>query len=281
MRPQGPTIAKWQLGHQLRLLREGATMTHQDAAKLLGCSHAKIYKIERGENNVNQSELGVLLDRYGVHGQEQRDAMLQLQREGKRRGWWADYGAKLPAPLVTYIGLESAADLARLVEPTVVPGILQTEEYARCTIWAAPTEAEPRVEVRMARKKRLYDGDEPLVVRAVVDEAVIRRTVGGPEVMRGQLEHLLELMELPTVRLQVLPFRAGAYPASLGPFVILEFPDDVHSPVVYTEGMGGDAYMEKSQDVRRCSLTFEDCQSSALSVPDTHQLIAEQLQALA
>jgi transcriptional regulator with XRE-family HTH domain len=280
MRPQGPTISKWQLGDQLQKMREAKGLSPQDIADLLGCSESKIYKLEKGENNINLSELKALLDEFAVSG-EHRETMLELQRRGKERGWWVKYGT-LPAPYSMYIGLESAATTLRMFEQTVVPGLFQTEDYARATIWHhKPEDVQRRVKVRMARKERIFDDEEPLSVRAVIDEAAIRRKVGGNEVMRAQLEHLLELMERPNVRLQVLPFDIGAYPEPLGAFTILEFPDDVHTPVVYTEGLAGDAYMEKSDEVRRCSLNFEDMQSSALSLPESKWLIAEQLKALA
>lgn len=275
-RPTGPTIARWQMGRQLREMRDAVGLTHAQVAAILGCSDSKIYKIESGDVGVGKGDLMLMLDRYKVP-EPMRETMLDLQRQGKERGWWARFG-QLPAAYSMYIGLESAAVALRNFELAVVPGLLQTEAYARAIITAqrrgdTPEEVQRRVQVRLARQACLRD-DPVLSFWTILDEAVLRRRVGGTAVMVEQLHHLTEVATLPNVIIQVLPFAEGEHPGTLGSLAILEFPETVHSPVAYFETYAGDAYLEREEDLRRVISTYTHMQAAAASEKDSLKLIA-------
>lgn len=283
-RASGPTIARWQLGHQLKALRENAKITQQQIADVLGCSESKIYKIEAGDVGINRGDLLVMLGRYNVAEDDARaETALDLQRQGKQRGWWSKYGT-LPINYAMYVGLEGAATEVRNFELAVVPGLLQTREYATAIMTAAwpddQREVERRVELRMERQACLTE-DPPLNFWAVVDEAVIRRRTGGSEVMAAQLNHLLTLSNRPNITIQVLPFSEGWHPGAVGSFSILEFPEGVHSPVAYVISQAGDVYLEREDDMRRVTLTYTHLQTAALSASKSRELIAASARELA
>ncbi|WP_405115338.1 helix-turn-helix domain-containing protein [Micromonospora sp. NBC_01405] len=275
-RASGPTIARWQLGRELHRLREAAGVSHKEIATELGCSESKIYKIESGVVGVSRADVIVMLTRYGVSDDRIRQTALDLQRQGKERGWWAKFG-QLPNPYSMYIGLESAANAVRNFELAVVPGLLQIEAYAYAIASAAwpgqSEEARRRVEVRMTRQACL--SEEPaLKFWGIVDEGVLRRQTGGPDVMRAQLHHLIEMSDRPNIELQVLPFSEGWHPGTVGSFSILEFPEDIHSPVVYVVSQAGDTYLEREDDLRRVTLAYTHLHAAALSVNKSRELIA-------
>jgi Domain of unknown function (DUF5753)/Helix-turn-helix domain len=276
-RPSGPTIARWQLGGQLKAMREAAKITQVQIAEVLGCSESKIYKIEAGDVGVNRGDLLVMLDRYKVANNDpQRDVAFDLQKQGKERGWWAKYGS-LPNNYSMYVGLEGAAAEVKDFELAVVPGLLQTEDYARAIGAAARpddlSEGERRADLRMARQACLSE-DPPLKFWTVVDEGVLHRRTGGHEVMHAQLRHLIEMSRKPNITIQVLPFSEGWHPGTLGSFQILEFPEGVHSPVAFMETQAGDVYLEREDDMRRVTLTFTHLQTAALSQAKSRDLIA-------
>lgn len=275
-RASGPTIARWQLGRQLKAAREAAKITQSEIADVLGCSESKIYKLEAGDVGINRGDLIVMLDRYGITDEQRRATIFDLQKQGKQRGWWAKYG-QLPNNYSMYVGLESAAIEVKNFELAVVPGLLQTEEYARAitsAVWPGQEEeVRRRVELRMARQACLTE-DPPLKFWAIVDEGVLHRCTGGPDVMRAQLRHLIEMSERPNVVLQVLPFSEGWHPGTVGSFSILEFPETVHSPVVYIESQAGDAYLEREDDLRRVTLIYTHLHAAALSASKSRELIA-------
>jgi len=275
-RASGPTIARWQLGRQLKTAREAAGITQIAIAEVLACSESKIYKIEAGDVGVGRGDLIVMLDRYGVADDERRATIFDLQKQGKQRGWWSKYG-NLPMNYSMYVGLEGAAREVRNFELAIVPGLLQTEEYARAVVEAAwpdnPGEVDRRVELRMARQACLTD-DPPLKFWAIVDEAALHRRTGGDAVMRRQLDHLTEVSTQPNVMLQVLPFSEGHHPGTSGSFSILEFDEDVHSPVAYIESQAGDVYLERPEDMNRVTLTYTHLQTAALSAGKSRDLIA-------
>jgi Domain of unknown function (DUF5753) len=192
-----------------------------------------------------------LLELYGVTGPE-RNGLIQLARDARQPGWWHSFRDVLPNPYEVYIGLEAGAAAIRNFEPVVVPGLLQTEDYARAAFRNGPREldrddVERRVEVRMARQKILTRADRPRLW-AVIDEAVIRRVVGGPEVMRGQLRHLIDGAGQGRTTIQVVPYSAGAHAGTTGPFVILQFPEPTDPAVVYVETLAGDIYLDEHLD---------------------------------
>ena len=276
-RPTGPTIARWQLAGELKTLRESAGITHLDIAEVLGCSDSKIYKIESGDVGINRGDLLVMIDRYHVTDERVRDTLLSLQKQGKERGWWAKFG-QLPNAYGMYIGLESAATAVRNFELAVIPGLLQTEDYARTIIQAQRVsdkadEIERRVKVRLARQACLTE-DPPLMFWTIIDEGALHRQTGGKAVMRAQLEHLIEVNKLPNVTIQVLPFTEGTHPGTLGSIAILEFPEEVHSPVAYIETYAGDVYLEREDDIRRTTLTYTHLHAAALSASKSSELIA-------
>ncbi|GAA1809258.1 helix-turn-helix transcriptional regulator [Planosporangium flavigriseum] len=279
-RPTGPTIARWQLGRELRRLREAAGIAHREIAEELGCSESKIYKIESGDVGMGRPDLLVMLDHYGLKpgtDDETRATLLDWQKQGKERGWWAKFG-QLPNPYSMYIGLESAATAVKNFELAVVPGLLQTEDYARAVISAtcsqdSEDEIERRVQVRLARQACLTE-DPPAAYWAIIDEGALHRQMGGKEVMRAQLRHLIEMSKQPNVTVQVLPFSEGAHPGTLGSVILLEFPEEVHSPVAYVETYAGDVYLESEADLRRVTLTYTHMHAAALSVTKSRELIA-------
>jgi transcriptional regulator with XRE-family HTH domain len=275
-RASGPTIARWQLGRELHRLREAANVSHKEVAAELGCSESKIYKIESGAVGVSRADVIVMLNRYGVTDDRTRQTALDLQRQGKERGWWAKFG-QLPNPYSMYIGLESAATAVRNFELAVVPGLLQTEAYANAITSAAwPGQSEEvrrRVKVRMTRQACLTE-EPTLKFWGIVDEGVLRRQTGGPDVMRAQLRHLIEMSDRPNIELQVLPFSEGWHPGTVGSFSILEFPEGIHSPVVYVISQAGDAYLEREDDLRRVTLAYTHLHAAALSVSKSRELIA-------
>jgi transcriptional regulator with XRE-family HTH domain len=276
-RASGPTIARWQLGSQLKAMRESVGLSQMQMAAVLGCSESKIYKIEAGDVSISRGDLLLMLSEYKIPEDDPRRATsFDLQSQGRQRGWWAKYGT-IPANYSMYVGLEAAATEIRAFELAIVPGLLQTADYARAITAAAfpeqPDEVERRVELRIARQACLTE--EPRVrFWAIVDEAVIHRRTGGDAVMRAQLRHLVEVSRRPNVTIQVLPFSQGWHPGTTGSFSILEFPDGVHSPVAYIESPAGEMYLEREEEVRRASLTYTHLQTVALSAGKSRDLMA-------
>ncbi|MBT8224978.1 MAG: helix-turn-helix domain-containing protein [Dactylosporangium sp.] len=269
---QSPTFPRFQLGKQLRDLRERAGLTTEDVAAHVDCSSSTISRIEGGKVGVRRGALLQLLELYQVIDEAHRETLLALAKQGKQRGWFARFG-DLPATYSRFIGLESAAVEMRDYEALVVPGLLQTEDYARALIIADPSfdagSVETRVRVRMERQALLTRSD-PLKFFAILDESVIRRQIGGSDVMCAQRKHLAEIGQLPNITIQVLPFSGGAYPGMAGSFAILDFRDT--PSVVYAEALTGDIYQE-ADDVRRYSVVFENLRAAALSPSESARLI--------
>jgi transcriptional regulator with XRE-family HTH domain len=270
-----PTFPRFQLGKQLRELRERARLTTEDVGLQLDCSPSTISRMEGGKVGVRRSTLERILDIYGVHDQEQIDTLIVLAKEGKTRGWFARYG-DLPASYTRFIGLESSAIEIRNYEALVVPGMLQTEDYTRALLAASPDRTEDAVEARVqARRDRqglLNNPDKPLELIVVLDESVIRRSIGGPDVMRSQLKHLADMGRARNVTVQILPFSGGAYAGMAGSFSILKFRDA--PSVVYAEAMTGDIY-PAADDVQRYHDVFENLRAAALSPLESVKMIEE------
>jgi hypothetical protein len=254
----GPTVRRILLGAQLRKLRERQGVTREDAGWAIRGSESKISRMELGRVSFKERDVADLLTLYGVGDDSVRVALLTLAREANARGWWHRYGDLLPIWMQSYLDLEAAATLIRGYEIQFVPGLLQTEAYARAVIGlghgrADPDEIDRRVGLRMARKKLLTRPDPPQVW-AVLDEAVLRRPIGGPEVMRAQLAALIQATSLRNVRLQVVPFRVGGHAATGGAFTILRFPDQELPDVVYLEHLTNALYLDKPDEVDQYSL---------------------------
>ncbi|WP_344593096.1 helix-turn-helix transcriptional regulator [Actinomadura vinacea] len=249
----GSTVRRILLGSQLRRLREAKGVSRQEAGYVIRASESKISRLELGRVSFKERDVDDLLTLYGVADASEREALLQLAREANTPGWWHRYNDVLPGWFQTYVGLEESAALIRTYELQFVPGLLQSEGYARAVIrlgnaGAAESEIDQRVELRMQRQERLTGPEAPRLW-AVLDEGALRRPIGGPEVMRGQFEHLMEMSKLPNVTIQVMPFRFGGHAAEGGAFSILRFPDQDLPDVVYVENLTGAMYLDKRDDV--------------------------------
>jgi transcriptional regulator with XRE-family HTH domain len=254
------------LGKQLRVLRERARLTTEDVGLQLDCSPSTISRMEGGKVGIRRSTLERLLQIYELDDREHIETLIALAKEGKTRGWFARYD-DLPSSYSRFIGLEANAVEMRDYEALVVPGLLQTEEYTRALLAAAsPGESEDAIEAHVnARRERqglLNKAEDPLQLVAVLDESVIRRLIGGPDIMRSQLKHLADMGRAGNVTIQILPFSGGAYAGMAGSFAILKFQDA--PSVVYAEAMVGDIYQE-ARDVQRYHDVFESLRAAALS----------------
>ncbi|WP_155374628.1 helix-turn-helix domain-containing protein [Catellatospora vulcania] len=269
MATSGTSLRRRRLGVALRELRERAGMTHQQVGPALDCSPSKLSRIENGEVGVRRSDLLVLLDLYGLDDAGQREELIELARESKRRGgWWLKYG-EVSSPYLKLIQLESEADSIRGAELMFVPGLLQTEDYARAVIRATrpqdgPEEVERRVQIRLTRQELLKQ-ERPPEFWTVLDEAVLHRTVGNRQVMAEQLRAMAAANELPHITIQIVPFAHGGHEAMAGAFRILRFPDRRDPDTVYLEGFAGDMYLDDASELTRCSLVFDHLSAAALS----------------
>ncbi|AXI76702.1 helix-turn-helix domain-containing protein [Peterkaempfera bronchialis] len=249
----GSMVRRILLGSQLRRLREAKGITREDAGYTIRASESKISRMELGRVSFKERDVADLLSLYGVKDETEREALLGLVREANKSGWWHSFSDVLPNWFQTYVGLEEAAALIRTYELQFVPGLLQSEDYARAVFGLArpaigDEEIERRVGLRMRRQKLLAGGDSPRLW-AVIDEAALRRPVGGPEVMRAQVQHLIDIAEQPNVVVQVMPFRFGCHAAESGAFTILRFPEQDLADVVYLEQLTSALYLDKRDDV--------------------------------
>nr|WP_235854232.1 helix-turn-helix transcriptional regulator [Nonomuraea aridisoli] len=248
--PGSPTVLRILLGTQLRRLRTEKGISREDAGYSIRASHAKISRLELGQVSFKQRDVADLLTLYGVTDPAERQPLLDLAKQANAPGWWHRYGDLLPSWFEVYIGLEGAASGIRTYENQFVPGLLQTPAYARAVIKlahgnAGPDEIERRVTLRTTRQKRLEDG---LTLWAVIDEAVVRRMLGGPETMREQIVHLLDVTAERNITVQVMTFERGGHAAAGGPFSILRFPETELPDVVYMEQLTSALYLDKPAD---------------------------------
>ncbi|MEV4185859.1 helix-turn-helix domain-containing protein [Streptosporangium canum] len=254
--PRGSsTVLRIVLGAQLRRLREQRHITLEAAGHAIRASHSKISRMELGRVGFRVRDVADLLTLYGVTDDDERQPLLALVERANVTGWWHNYNDILPSWFETYVGLEESATGIRNYEVQFVPGLLQSEGYARAVVKlgfpAAPEEElERRVRLRMARQ-RLLRSAEPPHLWAVLDEAVLRRPLGGAEVMREQIDHILQALELPNVTVQIVPFSVGGHAAAGGPFSILRFSQPDLPDVVYMEQLTSAVYLEKRDDVDR------------------------------
>ncbi|MFK0159412.1 helix-turn-helix domain-containing protein [Streptomyces sp. NPDC090499] len=277
----GPAVRRRKLGAELRTLRTGAGLTSGEAARLVGWHQSKVSRIETGASGVKPADVRLLLDAYGVVEGQLRELLLVLagsEDTAGRHHWWHAYRGVLPPAYRDFISLESQARAMRTLETLVVPGLLQTPEYARAVTRAAmdghaDDSLDTLVEVRLARQDVLRN-DPPLELSAVLDEAVLRREVGGPGVMARQLERLMEAARLPQVRLQVLPFAAGAHIGITGPFVIFSFPSTSDLDVVVIDQLTSSLYLERKEDLQAYTEAFDTLRIHALSPEDSLDYIA-------
>ncbi|MEU4532656.1 helix-turn-helix transcriptional regulator [Micromonospora ureilytica] len=257
----GPTVLRMLLGAQLRRLRESSGVTREGAGWEIRSSESKISRMELGRVGFKERDVADLLTLYGVSEEHERDALLKLARDANSPGWWHRYGDVLPSWFQSYLGLEAAAALIRSYEVQFVPGLLQTREYARAVVLlghgaAGAGEIDRRVGLRMQRQQ-LLQRDNPPQLWAVVDEAALRRPIGGAEVMRGQLTALIEATKSPHIRLQVIPFAAGGHAAAGGAFTILRFGDQELPDIVYIEQLTSAIYLDKRDDLDYYAVAME------------------------
>lgn len=271
-----PTVRRRRLGMELRRLREAGGHPIEQVAEYIECSRAKISRIETGQVGVKAPELRSLLDLYRVPDAA-RDALFTLARESRKRGWWSSYADVTDIGVGSFIGLEAAASSIRTFEQYLLPGLLQIEEYAWALIRAAhptadPDEIDRRVAVRMTRQERLV-GPDPVRLWAVVDEAALHRQVGGRAIMRLQMERLAEAITAPNITLQVLPLSVGAHAGVDGSLLLMSFPEASDPDLAYVEGYMGSVFLEKADDLARCTLAFDHLRATALSPDDSVAMI--------
>ncbi len=273
-----PTVRRRRLGMELRRLREASALMIEDVARHLECSMSRVSRIETGKSVARIRDVRDMLDLYKVSDEVQREQLLTLAKEAQQRGWWTEYEAVLSAGLDTYVGLEASAASIRSFQTHLVPGLLQTEEYSRALIRVArpgesPGNIDRMISLRKRRQAMLAESDY-LEIWAVLDEAVLRRPIGGVSVMRAQLERLLEAGELPSVTIQVLPFSRGVHAGIDGAFTIIGFPDPTDLDVVYIDCPAGNIFLEKPRDVRRHTTWFDHLRAAALPPDESTEFIS-------
>lgn len=265
-----PTVRARRLRRELRRLREERGLTLQETAELSeGAFNAStVGRWEIGERVPRQGDLRVLLEIYKIEG-ESRQALLTLAREAKQKGWWHPHRDMLKAGFGLYVGLETEAAAVHTYQALYVPGLLQIEDYTRAVIRGIRMnqqldDIDEKVQVRQARQE-LLTRTNPLQLWAVLDEAILHRQIGSPQIMRAQLTHLIESSKLPNVTIQVLPYAAGAHAALEGPFYMLEFPDPTDPGVVYIEQATSGLALESEDEIRRYTLMFGNLTAAALT----------------
>ncbi|MDT0449202.1 helix-turn-helix domain-containing protein [Streptomyces hesseae] len=253
-RPAGaPTVLRVVLGKRLQHLRERAGLSYEEAGRALDVTHATVRRMEKAEVGLKIPYVEKLLHVYGVLDAAEIEGFLGLTREANRPGWWHRFRDVLPEWFSAFVSLEGEANLIRAYEPHYVPGLLQTEEYARAVLRAGMPHAreadiERAVTVRRERQGLLTKDGAPLLW-VVMDETVLRRPIGGPDVMRAQVDRLVEATDMPNVRLQLMPFAAGPHPAMYGPFHIFRFPLQELPDIAYAENLVGASYFDQRDDV--------------------------------
>ncbi|MFF7053457.1 helix-turn-helix domain-containing protein [Streptomyces griseorubiginosus] len=276
-----PTVRRRRLGAELRRLRQASGLKSTEVAERLMISQPKISHMENGRRAISPRDVRDLCALYGVSDQKVIDALMDMARESGTRGWWHVYG---DIPQSVYIGLEADAASVHAYEPLVIPDLLQTPAYAHAVIGETvprltARQADARLKVRLRRQHRIYDPAGPLRLWAVLDESVLRRVVGTPDIMREQLEHLNALGAEPNVTVQVLPFAGGAHPGLSGRFSIVRFADSPEAGVVYLERFTSDLYLERPSDVRSYSVMYAHLQARALDPVSTRRLITDAIKA--
>lgn len=280
-----PTLRRRSLSLELARLRKAKGMTAEQVDRAHDWTKGKVARMERNEWVLpDKNDIALMLDTYEVTDAHKRDELLLWAKQGRERGWWHPYRNMLSEAYTTFIGLEYGASELRTWELAVVPGILQTPDYARGHLnrWPGelnPKEIDDRVEIRTQRQQILHR-ENPARLRAVIDEAAIRRAAGGTEVMRAQLLHLVQMAELPRVEIQVIPFEAGTHAGTQGPFTMLDFAEG-EPPAVYVENVAGELFLEQEEEIARFRRTFERLTAVALSPVDSIGMFSQVAKTLA
>jgi hypothetical protein len=268
-----PVVQRRRLRAELRGARQEAGLTQWAVAEAMEWSLSKVIRIEAGSVGISRNDLRALLHLYRIVDPDRTDELLALARAARERAWWSKYRDVAPPELLQLIGYETAASAIRRFETLLVPGLLQTEEYARTLIVEFEEQASTRrvstlIEIRMRRQELLEKVDPPLLI-AILDEAVVRRSIGGKAVMRRQVHRLIEMASRPNVTVEIVPFSAGAHPGLRGSFTVLEFPDLADDNVLYLESGQGDlinrsgpeealTYQQKFERLQEISLGAEN-----------------------
>lgn len=277
----GPGLPRYQLGRELARLRNAKGLSSDDVAVGLRCSASKIRRMEAGSTGPSLAELEKLLDIYGVDDPDYRNALLDLQEQGRQRGWWSKFG-RLPESATKFLGFESAATQIRVFEPILVPGLLQTEAYAQVVFTATPRVSQEDVErwvrLRLSRQAKILQSGTPPDLWFILDESAIRREVGGPLVLAEQLGALLDGPF--SERIQIVPAAVGVHPGVSGGFTIFDFESGTRPSVVHVESQAGDLCLDDLPDVDRCTVSYDRLRSVALSPAESHVLISTVIEEL-
>jgi transcriptional regulator with XRE-family HTH domain len=273
-----PTVLRILLGTQLRRLRESRGISAQEAARAIRGSESKISRIELGRNAVREVDIADLLNLYGITDPAEREQLLTLASLANQPGWWHRYQDVLPSWFQSYLGLEESAESIRSFDAQFVPGLLQTEDYATAVLLlgnCSRADTDRLVYLRKERQRRFTSGG--LRLWAVIDEVALRRPVGGPELMRGQLRHLLEISNRPGLTIQICPFRTGASYLVPSSFSILRFATDDLPDVVYVEQLTSALYLDKRVDVDRYLEAMDQISATSTTPDQTTEMIAAML----
>ncbi|GAA1701632.1 helix-turn-helix transcriptional regulator [Kribbella yunnanensis] len=277
----GPTALRIMLGGQLRRMREQAGISRADAGWQIRASESKVSRMELGRVGFKERDVSDLLDLYGMRDDDERFRLMELARAANNPGWWSRYGDVMPTWFTNYVGLEVAATLIRTYEVMFVPGLLQTEEYARAVVQLGKTylpneEVAQRVALRVTRQK-ILSRSTPARLWVVIDESVLHRPVGGAEILRAQIEHLMTVAREPNITLQIMPFSSVGYPGAGGAFSILRFPDGDLPDIVYIEHAASALYLDKLEEVDEYAAIMEGLTIAAAPVSATEGLLKEAL----
>ncbi|KWW97970.1 hypothetical protein TH66_21705 [Carbonactinospora thermoautotrophica] len=283
---KSPTLRNRRLGAELRRLREQAGMTLDQVAAAMDVAPSTVSRMENGRSGIRTRDVRLLLDLYQVTDEATRQGLILLAEQARKRGWWVRYGNQLEKPYRDYLSLEAGAVACRTYQPQVVPGLLQTEDYTRALIEGfglydyGEEEAQALLAVRQQRRKAL-DRPEPLRLWAVIDEAVLRREIGGRAVLRDQLDYLLECSHQTNIEIQVLPFSAGAPAWNGGPFILLELPEPADLDVLFLENAAGGLYLEEPDEIELYEKAFNLLRATALPPKESREMITETAKDLA
>lgn len=278
-----PVVRRRRLARELRSLRDRAQLTTQQVADAVGRAQSLVSRWEAGKRTPAHGDVVALAELYGL-AREQRDTLVSLARDARKKGWWETYVDLLPEWHEHYLGLEAEASEISTFEPDVIPGLLQTPEYARALtsatlLRASSEEVDRRADLRIQRQERLTD-DEPLTLWAVVGEAALYKRVGGTGVLAEQLKHLIDMAAAPNITLQVMPLEAGAQPATGGQVTILRYADAEDADVVYLESQHGGFYVEDLKAVANYALIMEHLRAHAADPATSLELIQQRIGAL-
>ncbi|WP_345462347.1 helix-turn-helix transcriptional regulator [Actinoallomurus oryzae] len=274
-----PTVRRRIVGAQLRRLRESCGLDRRRAADCIGVGESRLSRVETGRAGLDEDDVKRLLELYGIDRQEERDALLALVQEANRPGWLQAFSGAMPAWFRPYVDLEEAAQVIRTYEVQFVPGLLQTEDYARAVIsqgrsMLSAEEVDRRVELRL-RRQRILTASNPTRLWAVIDEAALWRPIGGPEVTRAQLRALLDAARLQHITVQVMPFHVGGHAGEAGAFSILRFPEPELHDIAYVEQLTGAMYLERDDDMDSYGATMERLCVQSASPQESMDLISK------